>query len=1006
MRKHNTPLLVVASLFLATLWGCGSNLDSGGDQTGPGTDITDAERQGSDTCVICHTAIVAQGWTGSAHDDIADPTLIAGCEGCHGGGQFHKGIGEIPFPSPAPAQCTAVCHTLTASASLVQISDSHNDDPATATTIEGFVVKTADPDGCQACHYSDHNPVLTINNEWANSGHGGFIATGPVTSTTADAWVHYNWDASFKADGTDADSFPDKDRVDCQRCHTATGISNFLTSPPDYDAAKNDYSHLSGWSGTVTGTILSPSTWGITTPSGQNEVLYCWGCHVDVSEATEDDPMLRNPGAITENYAAINNATTGTTGTAATVVYPDIAASNVCIGCHLGREIGQNIKNITDADGQLGFVNSHYLTAGGTVFNTSGYEYDGQVYSTFGFHKYVGVEVNPANIDTGTSGPCATCHMSVASGHTFVFVTKDVDGFIEDNDSPICVYCHSSMDAGNLEGTKGNFHTALEELNVALQARGIFFQNRNPYFFVGPGAADASFTNWQSVATAIGTDNPDAAPVDWRDVMGAAFNYNLFEHDPGAYAHNSDYALKLVADSIDFLDNGIVDASTDSLASTLIGQGMNIAGGAGYSLIHGDPDLDFADGPVAAAVLDPTGSQDTCSVCHPAAPHYGGYPTGAVDEDGDLIRSPQWVNNQATCGDCHADNDPSLNQPILTQYADSGHGDVAGIWTHEEAGSTCSRCHTTSGYILNLTGGFFSYGVTDPLQTLNCNACHTSVDDGSAPRRAPGAFTATWSANSVTASVAYPNVGDSNLCIRCHSARRAGANITPLATTTAHYIPAAAVVFGGTTGLVSVTANTLAPLGTVPPLVGTQFTGGGYEFAGQSYADLGPHKTVGGASGPCVGCHMSGAAGHTWNAVTKNEITGEVTAVNSSICVDCHGADMTPTALNAFNAAFVARLDVLEAQLNARSIFFNPANGSFYREPTFTTTVNNAYYGTQAALLPAVSTRDLQGAAFNFWLFKYHGADPAGYVHNSAYALELINDSADLLNDATIDEDF
>jgi hypothetical protein len=49
-----------------------------------------------------------------------------------------------------------------------------------------------------------------------------------------------------------------------------------------------------------------------------------------------------------------------------------------------------------------------------------------------------------------------------------------------------------------------------------------------------------------------------------------------------------------------------------------------------------------------------------------------------------------------------------------------------------------------------------------------------------------------------------------------------------------------------------------------------------------------------------------------------------------------------------------------------------------------------------------VSTRDLQGAAFNLWLFKYHGADPAGYVHNPDYALKLVNDAADLLNDGII----
>jgi hypothetical protein len=256
----------------------------------------------------------------------------------------------------------------------------------------------------------------------------------------------------------------------------------------------------------------------------------------------------------------------------------------------------------------------------------------------------------------------------------------------------------------------------------------------------------------------------------------------------------------------------------------------------------------------------------------------------------------------------------------------------------------------------------------------------------------------------VTASVFYPDAFDSNLCVRCHSARRAGANITNTATTTAHYLPAASIVFGGTANLVDITATANGGFG-----VDEFLTGGGYEFTGQVYADLGTHKSIGaGTTGPCVACHMSGTAGHTWNAVTKNEATGEVTAVNSTACAVCHDGVglpvITPASLNTSKAAFAATLAVLEAQLNARGIFFNP-DGRFYKSPDDTSSANrvdNAYYTSQAALPPGVPVRDLQGAAFNFWLFKYRAADPAGYVHNPLYAIELINDSADLLNDGVI----
>jgi hypothetical protein len=307
----------------------------------------------------------------------------------------------------------------------------------------------------------------------------------------------------------------------------------------------------------------------------------------------------------------------------------------------------------------------------------------------------------------------------------------------------------------------------------------------------------------------------------------------------------------------------------------------------------------------------------------------------------------------------------------------------------------------------------FTYGAADPLQTLNCNGCHTSLVPGllNATRRTPGAYTATWSNGGITASVAYPNAGDSNLCIRCHSARRAGPNITGGATTTAHYLPAAAVLFGGSANMVLITANTST---AESPAVNTPFTGGGYEFAGQNYADLSTHKTIGipaapavPTTGPCVGCHMNGAAGHTWNAVTHNEVTGEVTAINSGACsaVGCHDGLtqplVTPASLNAFEATFTTALGTLNTQLQARGIFYNPANGSFYQDAVFTTTASNTYFSTlPAQFLPAVvSVRDLQGAAYNYWLFKYHGADPAGYVHNTFYSRKLIADSINLLDD-------
>ena len=57
MRKNRSLSIAVASLFLATLWGCGSNMDSGGDQTSGATPEVlraSATFVGSTKCLSCH----------------------------------------------------------------------------------------------------------------------------------------------------------------------------------------------------------------------------------------------------------------------------------------------------------------------------------------------------------------------------------------------------------------------------------------------------------------------------------------------------------------------------------------------------------------------------------------------------------------------------------------------------------------------------------------------------------------------------------------------------------------------------------------------------------------------------------------------------------------------------------------------------------------------------------------------------------------------------------------
>jgi len=456
------------------------------------------------------------------------------------------------------------------------IGTTHYDNPATgpvsgddpdATIIEGYNIRWQSEDPCFDCHgheFRTHTrprdpghpeASSTIWTQWSSSAHAGHLFKKKLAASAAaggvedpvdaprttdvvdavfaagndnpdDAWVHYNWDRSGRAS--------------CQRCHTATGAMNFMNAnqtltdddegnDAPYDQNANDYSHLVGWSD-------NPAN-----GSPQNEMLYCWGCHTSV----DCGGVLRNPGPITEEYDP-----------EVIVEYPDILGSNVCMSCHLGREIGAVIKATEDEDGVRGFINSHYLSAGAQLFAVGGFHYDGLNYAnvTFFAHDMIGTEGEPG---TGDNGPCAGCHMSSPESHTFLPVEKDEEtGEITALTATVCAECHSgqfALDAEELNHEKEGYHASLEALNLALAAQGIFFDPGYPYFFNAADGQGGSFTNW-------------AGPYGvglWQETMGAAFNYNLLEHDPGGFAHNRFYIKALIWDSIDFLDDGVLNDSTD-----------------------------------------------------------------------------------------------------------------------------------------------------------------------------------------------------------------------------------------------------------------------------------------------------------------------------------------------------------------------------------------------------------------------------------------------------------
>jgi len=93
----------------------------------------------------------------------------------------------------------------------------------------------------------------------------------------------------------------------------------------------------------------------------------------------------------------------------------------------------------------------------------------------------------------------------------------------------------SAAAAAFLEKEAEGYHEALEILNQTLVGRGVIFTGSYPYFSADSWINEGNF--------------------------GAAHNYNYLHHEPGAYAHNRFYAKRLIFDSIDWVDNYVLDGS-------------------------------------------------------------------------------------------------------------------------------------------------------------------------------------------------------------------------------------------------------------------------------------------------------------------------------------------------------------------------------------------------------------------------------------------------------------
>jgi hypothetical protein len=253
-----------------------------------------------------------------------------------------------------------------------------------------------------------------------------------------------------------------------------------------------------------------------------------------------------------------------------------MADSNICITCHSGRAAGDLIRQASNCNSapsiacrlgngiaangltgsfwaQVDFIDPHGGAAGFIYPDNlrPGYEYRPSA-------------TNADHIDVGIStsqGPCVGCHMSSADKHSFSVFSSASNGVIGAISSNRCaISCHRVggsapvLNAEILEGKRTTYNAALAIIEGLLAQREIHYNAaKPPYFFSTPEPSlqnsGTRTVNWNHDATYQGAH-----------LMGAAFNLRLLDTD-AAWVHNGTYARRLLYDTIDYLDDGLLNGN-------------------------------------------------------------------------------------------------------------------------------------------------------------------------------------------------------------------------------------------------------------------------------------------------------------------------------------------------------------------------------------------------------------------------------------------------------------
>ena len=285
----------------------------------------------------------------------------------------------------------------------------------------------------------------------------------------------------------------------CSTCHTGGGLPFFIAN-------------------------------GVQIAHAPTQGMQCTTCHVSES----DFGLLTLESVRFPSGAVLSFGTSG---------------DNMCAVCHQGRAstttVDARIGSIEDdvVSDRLGFINIHYFSAAASRFGgeaMGGYQYAGRDYVGFWPHDPdVGTCTqchDPHNQQVDIANTCSDCH----SGVMTVADLRGIREFPGDFDG----------DGDESAGTYYEISNMVGMLNEAVQAYArdvvgtpiVYSSLAHPYFYI-----DA---NDNGVADPEEVNRPNMY-VTWTPrLLRAAYNYQYAKKDPGGYAHNSQYVIQLLHDSL------------------------------------------------------------------------------------------------------------------------------------------------------------------------------------------------------------------------------------------------------------------------------------------------------------------------------------------------------------------------------------------------------------------------------------------------------------------------